>query len=62
MISPMFFGRRTDPCGDCSDGYCTMNCGPRIEIAPHNQESATCQPKLSLKKPSDLRTETRKAS
>jgi hypothetical protein len=24
----MFFGKRDNPCPDCSDGYCTMNCGP----------------------------------
>ena len=30
----MRFGKRADPpCSDCDDkGYCTMNCGPRIEV------------------------------
>jgi len=27
----MFFGKRSSPCGDCVDGYCTMNCGPAIQ-------------------------------
>jgi hypothetical protein len=27
-----FFGRRERPCGDCADGWCTMNCGPRVPI------------------------------
>ena len=22
------FGKRKEPCGDCWDGHCTMNCGP----------------------------------
>lgn len=24
------FGRRSLPCEDCWDGYCTMNCGPKV--------------------------------
>lgn len=24
------FGKRKNPCGDCWDGHCTMNCGPTI--------------------------------
>lgn len=24
------FGKRKNPCGDCHDGHCTMNCGPAI--------------------------------
>lgn len=24
------FGKRKNPCGDCWDGHCTMNCGPAI--------------------------------
>lgn len=24
------FGKRANPCDDCWDGYCTMNCGPVI--------------------------------
>lgn len=56
MISPIFFGNRSSPCGDCSNGYCTMNCGPRIEP----DRSLICLPKL--KKPFGLPTETKKAS
>lgn len=26
----MYFGKRSKPCDDCVDGYCTMNCGPAI--------------------------------
>jgi hypothetical protein len=24
------FGKRKDPCGDCWNGHCTMNCGPAV--------------------------------
>jgi hypothetical protein len=24
------FGKRKNPCGDCWDGRCTMNCGPAV--------------------------------
>ena len=26
---PLGLPKREKPCGDCIDGYCTMNCGPR---------------------------------
>lgn len=26
----MMGAKQTIPCGDCDDGYCTMNCGPAI--------------------------------
>jgi len=25
------FGKRSPACVDCWDGYCTMNCGPKVE-------------------------------
>jgi hypothetical protein len=31
-----FFGRRERPCGDCADGWCTMNCGPRMPVTRHD--------------------------
>lgn len=33
MPMPVYYEthRRADPCGDCDDGYCTMNCGPAID-------------------------------
>lgn len=24
--------KQSRPCGDCDDGYCTMNCGPAINL------------------------------
>lgn len=30
--SPLTFGEVKTPCGDCWDGHCTMNCGPRERI------------------------------
>jgi hypothetical protein len=29
-MSGMFFGRPDVPCDDCSDGWCTMNCGRKL--------------------------------
>lgn len=26
------FGKRSEPCDDCANGYCTMNCGPRVDL------------------------------
>lgn len=36
MTSPLTFGKVKDPCGDCWDGHCTMNCSPReiVEETP----------------------------
>jgi hypothetical protein len=31
--NPNFFGYRKNPCMDCCDGYCTMNCGPCVPVA-----------------------------
>lgn len=32
------FGKRANPCGDCDNGHCTMNCGPAL--AQVNKEYA----------------------
>ena len=31
-MSPIDFGKVKDPCGDCWDGHCTMNCSPRERV------------------------------
>lgn len=38
-ITAATFGKVKHPCGDCFDGYCTMNCSPRevIEEPPAPQ-------------------------
>lgn len=28
----MMHSKQAKPCGDCDDGYCTMNCGPAIRL------------------------------
>jgi hypothetical protein len=33
MTSPLTFGKVKDPCGDCWDGECTMNCSDRETVA-----------------------------
>ena len=40
------FGKRNDPCGDCDDGYCTMNCGPVVR----SQERKAAAGVFDLKK------------
>lgn len=39
-----FFGKVKDPCDDCSDGYCTMNCSGRITVEDKEEicECLTC--------------------
>jgi len=39
----MLFGKRSQPCGDCVDGYCTMNCGPAL-AAPITVAPVVAQP------------------
>lgn len=39
--SPLTFGKVKDPCGDCWDGHCTMNCYPR-EIIEEQPAACTC--------------------
>ena len=35
----MIFGKRSNPCSDCWDGYCTMNCGPCIPRAASSEDT-----------------------
>jgi len=39
-LGSFYFGPRANPCDDCVEGYCTMNCGPRIEVdRPANKDA-----------------------
>jgi len=40
-MSPNTFGKVKDPCGDCWDGHCTMNCSGR-ETVEELPERCSC--------------------
>lgn len=40
-LSPLTFGKVKNPCDDCWDGHCTMNCSGR-ETVPDEVARCTC--------------------
>ncbi len=44
-LSPLTFGKVKDPCDDCLDGHCTMNCSDR-QIVPEVPEQCKCMAEI----------------